>query len=99
MDELDLLKKDWKKQEANLPKMSYDDIYNMIHKKSMYGVGNYMVVSPKIAEALRHLDIKKLRKDKLNQIFKNTSSLSGDDEKNRGSKDQLVLSPGAEGYS
>ena len=34
MDELDLLKKDWKKQEANLPKMSYNDIYKMIHKKS-----------------------------------------------------------------
>lgn len=34
MDELDLLKKDWKKQEANLPKISYNDIYKMIHKKS-----------------------------------------------------------------
>jgi len=33
-DELDLLKKDWKSQEGSLPKMSYDDIYAMIHKKS-----------------------------------------------------------------
>ena len=34
MDELDLLKRDWKRQEASLPKISYDDIYKMIHKKS-----------------------------------------------------------------
>ncbi|APG59775.1 hypothetical protein [Christiangramia salexigens] len=34
MDELDLLKKDWKKQEKYLPKLSYDDIYKMIWKKS-----------------------------------------------------------------
>lgn len=34
MKELDLLKKDWKKQEANLPKVSYEEIYTMIQKKS-----------------------------------------------------------------
>jgi len=34
MDELELLKKDWKKQEDVLPKLSYDQIYNMILKKS-----------------------------------------------------------------
>ncbi|WP_298369914.1 hypothetical protein [uncultured Lutibacter sp.] len=34
MDELDLLKKDWKKQNANYPELSYNDIYKMIHKKS-----------------------------------------------------------------
>ena len=34
MDELELLKRDWKKQEANLPKISYNDIYKLIHKKS-----------------------------------------------------------------
>lgn len=34
MDELDLLKKDWKQQEAALPKVSYDDIYQMLLKKS-----------------------------------------------------------------
>lgn len=34
MEELDLLKKDWKKQEANQPKLSYDDIDKMIWKKS-----------------------------------------------------------------
>lgn len=34
MEELDLLKKDWKKQEANQPKLSYDDIDKMTHKKS-----------------------------------------------------------------
>lgn len=34
MDELDILKKDWQKQEDNLPKLSYDEIYKMILKKS-----------------------------------------------------------------
>ena len=34
MDELDLLKKDWKKQEASFPKLSYNEIYKIIHKKS-----------------------------------------------------------------
>lgn len=34
MDELDLLKKDWKEREKDLPKLSYDDIYKMIWKKS-----------------------------------------------------------------
>ena len=34
MEELDLLKKDWKKQGANQPKLSYDDIDNMMLKKS-----------------------------------------------------------------
>ncbi len=34
MDELELLKKDWQKKEANLPKLSYDEIYKMIWKKS-----------------------------------------------------------------
>lgn len=34
MDELELLKKDWKKQEANLPHLSYDQLYKMIWKRS-----------------------------------------------------------------
>ena len=34
LDELDLLKKDWKRKEESLPKLSYDEIYNMIWKKS-----------------------------------------------------------------
>ncbi|SDR88782.1 hypothetical protein [Gramella sp. MAR_2010_147] len=34
MDDLDLLKKDWKKQEQNLPHLSYDEIYKMTWKKS-----------------------------------------------------------------
>lgn len=38
MKELDLLKKDWKKREKNLPKLSYEDIYKMILKKSSSSV-------------------------------------------------------------
>ncbi|RIV30297.1 hypothetical protein D2V08_14395 [Flagellimonas lutimaris] len=34
MDELELLKKDWQKREADLPKLSYEQIYPMIKKKS-----------------------------------------------------------------
>jgi H+/Cl- antiporter ClcA len=34
MNELDLLKKDWKRKEDSLPKLSYDEIYKMIWKKS-----------------------------------------------------------------
>jgi hypothetical protein len=34
MDELELLKKDWKKQDADYPKLTYDEIYKLIHKKS-----------------------------------------------------------------
>jgi len=34
MDELDLLKKDWKKQDAEYPKLTYNEIYKLIHKKS-----------------------------------------------------------------
>ena len=34
MDELELLKKDWKKQDSNYPRLSYNEIYKMILKKS-----------------------------------------------------------------
>jgi len=34
MDELELLKKDWQKKEEHHPKLSYNDIYGMIKKKS-----------------------------------------------------------------
>lgn len=34
MDELDLLKKDWNREDSRYPKLSYDDIYKMILKKS-----------------------------------------------------------------
>lgn len=34
MDELDILKKDWKKDDNTFPKLSYNEIYKMILKKS-----------------------------------------------------------------
>lgn len=34
VDELELLKKDWQKKNEHLPKLSYDEIYQMIWKKS-----------------------------------------------------------------
>lgn len=34
MDELELLKRDWKKKSRQMPKLGYDEIYKMIWKKS-----------------------------------------------------------------
>ncbi|MCW5517511.1 hypothetical protein [Muriicola sp. Z0-33] len=34
MDELELLKKDWQKKEEHLPRLTFDEIYKMIWKKS-----------------------------------------------------------------
>ncbi len=34
IDELDLLKKDWQTKETNLPRLTYEEIYKMIWKKS-----------------------------------------------------------------
>jgi len=45
MDELELLKKDWQKQEGNYPRLSYDQIYKMIWKKSSSIVKWIFVIS------------------------------------------------------
>ncbi|WP_417886235.1 hypothetical protein [Zunongwangia sp.] len=45
MDGLELLKKQWKKQEAELPKLSYEDIYKMIWKRSSSIVKWIFVIS------------------------------------------------------
>lgn len=45
MDDLDLLKKDWKKQEENLPKLSYKEIYKLIWKRSSSIVKWIFVIS------------------------------------------------------
>ena len=45
MDELEILKKDWKKEGKNYPKLSYDDIYKMILKKSSSIVKWIFIVS------------------------------------------------------
>lgn len=45
MDDLDILKKDWKKQEHNLPQLSYDQIYQMLWKRSSSIVRWIFVIS------------------------------------------------------
>jgi len=45
MEELELLKQDWKKQEEVLPKLSYTDIYQMMLKKSSSIVKWIFVIS------------------------------------------------------
>ncbi|WP_109300305.1 hypothetical protein [Aquimarina sp. AU474] len=45
MDELELLKQDWKKQNEGLPKLSYNEIYQMILKKSSSMVKWIFIIS------------------------------------------------------
>ncbi|MDH7447102.1 hypothetical protein [Aquimarina sp. 2201CG14-23] len=45
MDELELLKKDWKNQDDALPKLSYNEIYKMILKKSSSMVKWIFIIS------------------------------------------------------
>lgn len=45
MEELDFLKQDWKKQEKNLPQLSYEQIYKMLWKKSSSIVKWIFVIS------------------------------------------------------
>ncbi|CAN5261973.1 hypothetical protein BH23BAC2_BH23BAC2_12960 [soil metagenome] len=45
MDELELLKKDWQKQGDNYPRVSYDQIYKMLWKKSSSIVKWIFVIS------------------------------------------------------
>lgn len=45
MDELEFLKQNWKKQEESLPKLSYDQIYKMLWKKSSSIVRWIFVIS------------------------------------------------------
>jgi|AntAceMinimDraft_5_1070358.scaffolds.fasta_scaffold12042_3 MFS family permease len=44
-DELELLKRDWQKKEAELPKLSYEDIHKMIWKKSSSIVKWILIIS------------------------------------------------------
>ncbi|SHI62944.1 hypothetical protein [Aquimarina spongiae] len=45
MDELELLKKDWKKQDTAMPRLSYNEIYKMILKKSSSMVKWIFIIS------------------------------------------------------
>jgi hypothetical protein len=45
MDELELLKKDWQKKGAELPKLSFDEIHNMLWKKSFSIVRWILIIS------------------------------------------------------
>ncbi len=58
MDELELLKQDWKRQEKNLPQVKADEIYKMMHKKSTSIVKWIFIIS--IAEFIFWLGIESL---------------------------------------
>lgn len=58
MDELDLLKQDWKRQEKNLPRVDADEICIMMHKKSTSIVKWIFIIS--IAEFMFWLGIESL---------------------------------------
>jgi hypothetical protein len=49
-DELEILKSDWKKRQQNLPKLSYNEIYKMLYKKSTTIVKWIFIIS--IAELI-----------------------------------------------
>lgn len=58
MDELDLLKQDWKRQEKNLPRVKADEICQMMHKKSTSIVKWIFIIS--IAEFVFWLGLESL---------------------------------------
>lgn len=55
-----------------------NDAANHIANKSRYGQSNWIVTSPEVADVLKGLNpkvkLRKLRKEKLEQIFKNEKS-------------------------
>ena len=61
MDELDLLKKDWKKQESSFQQISEKEIYGMLHKRSSSIVKWILIIS--ILELLLWLSISFLTAD------------------------------------
>ena len=65
-----------------MKKISQTELIDKINKASeiisnanVKGSANYVIVSPKIAEAINNLDIRKLRKKKLNKINKINENL------------------------
>ena len=57
MDELDLLKKDWKKQEGSFHQISENEIYGMLHKRSLSIVKWILIISVLEFLFLRLLDL------------------------------------------
>ena len=57
MDELDLLKKDWKKQESSFQQIGEKEIYGMIHKRSSSIVKWILIISILEFLILRILDL------------------------------------------
>ena len=67
MDELELLKRDWKQQDAHLPKVSFDQIHTMIHQKSSSIVKWILIIC--IAELLFWTGLNFLIPDKYLEIY------------------------------
>ena len=61
MDELDLLKKDWKKQESSFQQIGEKEIYGMLHKRSSSIVKWIVIIS--VLELLKWLSISFLTAD------------------------------------
>ena len=57
MDELELLKKDWKKQEGSFHQISENEIYGMLHKRSLSIVKWILIISVLEFLFLRLLDL------------------------------------------
>jgi len=51
----------------------YDKILKVsevIHKQALRGPANYIVCSPSVSEAMKHMDLLELRKDKIKKIMR-----------------------------
>ncbi len=67
MEELDILKKEWQSKEQDLPKVSYNDIYKMLLKKSSSIVKWIFVIS--VAELLFWISINLMIPEKNMEIM------------------------------
>ena len=67
MDNLDILKKEWQSREQELPKISYNDIYKMLLKKSSSIVKWIFVIS--VAELLFWISIQLLIPEKNMEVM------------------------------
>ena len=72
------MENDYKKQKLQENLLAkINEISNDIAKSQRNGVGNYMIVSSEIANAIENLDNQKLRKKKIERLLKKINKMDG----------------------
>ena len=72
------MENDYKKQKLQAKLLAkINDISNDIAKSQRNGVGNYMIVSSEIANAIENLNNQKLRKKKIERLLKKINKING----------------------